>query len=67
MSIERRQYRVVPYKDGWGVETDGQLANMAYVTKEAAFEAVIAAAEVAMLDGAEVNIAVPGGAEGRWA
>ena len=49
------------------METDGRVSDMAYVTKEAAFEAAIAAAEVAMLDGAEVNIAVPGGAEGRWA
>lgn len=67
MISDKREYRVVPYQDGWGVETDGRVADLAYVTKEAAFEAAIAAAEVALLDGAEVRIAVPGGAEGRWA
>ena len=33
MSSAKREYRVVPYQDGWGVETDGRVADLAYVTE----------------------------------
>ncbi|MDQ0302653.1 hypothetical protein [Ancylobacter polymorphus] len=43
----------------WRVETDGE-AGMAYASKEAAFEAAVAAATNAIRDGYDVTITVPG-------
>lgn len=43
----------------WRVETDGE-AGMGYASKEAAFEAAVAAASNAIRDGYDVTITVPG-------
>ena len=67
MPAKEQNFRVVPKGDRWAVETNGIVAELAYVTKESAFEAIVAAAETAMLEGEAINIFVPGGAEGRWA
>ncbi len=52
-------YKVVPNEDGWSVEHDGA-RDGAYSTREAAFEAVVAAATGAIKSGHEITIAVPG-------
>mgnify|MGYP001206779531 CR=1 FL=1 len=52
-------YKVVPNEDGWSVEHDGS-RDGAYSTREAAFEAVVAAATGAIKSGHEITIAVPG-------
>ena len=52
-------YSVVPNGDGWSVEHDGDLTG-AYATKEAAFEAVAAAAANAIKSGHRISISVPG-------
>ncbi|MCK0207945.1 hypothetical protein MWN33_07845 [Starkeya koreensis] len=52
-------YRLTGREGEWRVETD-ELAGMAYASKEAAFEAAVAAASNAIRDGFEVIIAVPG-------
>ncbi len=43
----------------WGVLHDGEIRNE-YETKEAAFEAAIAAATLAIRQGHEVHVSVPG-------
>ena len=53
------QYSVVPVKDQWGVLHDGSVNNE-YATKEAAFEAAVAAASLAIREGHEVHVSVPG-------
>lgn len=52
------QYAIVPLRDQWGVLHDGDI-NGEYATKEAAFEAAIAAASLAMRQGHEVHVSVP--------
>jgi hypothetical protein len=52
-------YVIVPTEDGWAVEHDGAI-SMSYVTKEAAFEAAVPGASMALHDGHEVIIKVPG-------
>ncbi len=52
-------YKVVPNDDGWSVEHDSA-RDGTYSTREAAFEAVVAAATGAIKSGHEVAIAVPG-------
>ncbi|MBR0691804.1 hypothetical protein [Bradyrhizobium lablabi] len=59
------QYSVVPVKNEWGVLHDGNL-NGGYATKEAAFESAMAAASLAIRQGHEVHVSVPGSEdEGR--
>lgn len=53
------EYMIVPQADGWSVLHDGATPN-AYGTKEAAFEAAAAAASLAIRQGHEVHISVPG-------
>lgn len=52
-------YKVVPNGDGWSVDHDGD-RNGAYATKEAAFEAIVAAAANAIKSGHQISISVPG-------
>jgi hypothetical protein len=46
------QYAIVPLRDQWGVLHDGDV-NGEYATKEAAFEAAVSAASLAMRQGHE--------------
>jgi hypothetical protein len=63
--MSKAHYRIVKAADGWRVETDGQSGELSYVTKEAAFQAIVPAADAAMSDGLEIQIDIPGG-KGRW-
>ena len=53
------QYSIVEIRDRWGVLHDGNI-NGQYATKEAAFEAAAAAASLAIGQGHEVHLSVPG-------
>ncbi len=53
------QYAIVPVKGEWGVLHDGDVKNT-YATKEAAFESAVAAASLALREGHEVQVSVPG-------
>lgn len=57
-------YEVVGHEAQWRVAYEGE-RGMAYATKEAAFEAAVAAASNAMKDGHEVTIRVPGAVAGE--
>jgi hypothetical protein len=52
------QYAIVPVRNQWGVLHDGDV-NGEYATKEAAFEAAVSAASLAMRQGHEVHLSVP--------
>lgn len=52
-------YRIEPYQSGWGVTHDGATVGP-YETKEAAYEATVAAASIAMRDGHAIEITAPG-------
>lgn len=52
-------YNIQRYKDGWGVAHDGSTVGP-YETREAAFEATVAAASIAMREGHAVEITAPG-------
>jgi hypothetical protein len=52
------QSQIVPQGEEWGVLHDGYVKNR-YATKEAAFEAAVAAASLAIREGHEVHISVP--------
>ena len=52
------QYLVLPQGDEWGVLHDGDVKNT-YATKEAAFEAAVIAASLAIREGHEVHIGIP--------
>lgn len=53
------QYMITKRPDGWTVLHDGQSKND-YATKEAAFEAAVTAASLAIKEGHEVHVSVPG-------
>jgi phosphotransferase system HPr-like phosphotransfer protein len=53
------QYAVVAVGDQWGVLHDGDIKHE-YATKEAAFESAAAEASVAIRQGHEVHLSVPG-------
>jgi hypothetical protein len=53
------QYAVVAAGNGWTILHDGNVAN-SYATKEAAFEAAVVAASLAIREGHEVHVSVPG-------
>ena len=53
------QYSIVEVRDRWGVLHDGNI-NAEYATKEAAFEAAATAASLAIRQGHEVHVSVPG-------
>ncbi|MFB9270197.1 hypothetical protein ACFFWD_44940 [Bradyrhizobium erythrophlei] len=53
------QYSVIPVQNEWGVLHDGNV-NAGYATKEAAFESAMKAASLAIRQGHEVHVSVPG-------
>ncbi|MBW8884663.1 MAG: hypothetical protein JF612_07770 [Planctomycetia bacterium] len=53
------EYRVVSNGNRWSVLHDGAAANE-YASKEAAFESAVAAASLALREGHEVHVSVPG-------
>lgn len=62
-------YRIVGAQGAWRVAHDDETSSdetiMAYVTKEAAFEAAVSAASNAIRAGHEVSILVPGSYTGE--
>jgi uncharacterized protein (DUF58 family) len=52
-------YEIVGDAGEWRVSHDGRAENV-YETKEAAFEAAVAAASLALRQGHEVRVTVPG-------
>jgi hypothetical protein len=53
------QYAVTSVGDRWGVLHDGNVEGD-FATKESAFESAIAAASLAIRQGHEVHVSVPG-------
>jgi phosphotransferase system HPr-like phosphotransfer protein len=53
------EYKVVSKGSGWTVVHDGAAPNE-FASKEAAFESAIAAASLAIREGHEVHVSVPG-------
>ena len=60
------QYSIVSAQDQWSVLHDGKCEGE-YATKEAAFESAVAAASLAVRQGHEVHLSVPGREEGEAA
>jgi sarcosine oxidase gamma subunit len=58
------EYMIISKPDGWTVLHDGT-AQHDYDTKEAAFEAAVAAASLAIRQGHEVRVSVPGNDSGN--
>jgi hypothetical protein len=58
------EYMIVAQGDEWGVLHDGNIANR-YAIKEAAFEAAAVAASLAIREGQEVRLSVPGRSAGN--
>jgi hypothetical protein len=59
MRMGLAQYAIVPVEDRWGVLHDGDVEGD-FATKEAAFESAVAAASLAIREGHEVHLSVPG-------
>ena len=57
-------YKIESYQAGWGVSHDGETVGP-YETKEAAFEATVAAASMAMREGHAIEITAPARDEQR--
>lgn len=57
-------YAVVESNGGWSVLHDGN-AEGSYLSKESAFEAAVAAASLAVRQGHEVHVSVPGAGAGN--
>lgn len=55
----RAEYIVIANDAGWAIAHDGKVEGD-YATKEAAFEAAVATASLAIREGYEVHLAVPG-------
>jgi len=53
------QYAIVTVDDHWAILHDGDITGD-YVSKEAAFESAVAAASLALRQGHEVHLSVPG-------
>jgi len=53
------EYMIIAKGEGWSVLHDG-VARNDYVSKEAAFESAVAAASLALREGHEVHVSVPG-------
>jgi hypothetical protein len=53
------EYKILPRGEGWTIQHDGAAPND-YATKEAAFEAAVGAASLAIREGHEVRVTVPG-------
>jgi hypothetical protein len=58
------EYMVVSKGDGWTVLHDGAAAHD-FATKEAAFESAVAAPSLALREGHEVHVSVPGREPGK--
>ena len=56
---EQAIYEIIGTAGDWHVRHDGQAANV-YETKEAAFEAAVAAASLALRQGHEVRVSAHG-------
>jgi Uncharacterized protein conserved in bacteria (DUF2188) len=56
------RYEIVPVGKQWGVRHDGDV-NSTFATKESAFEWAAMAASLAIREGHEVHITVPGGGQ----
>jgi hypothetical protein len=52
-----QHFAIVPSNDGWGIELNGELGGD-YLTREAAFEAVVGDASNALRNGDKVEIIV---------
>ncbi|ETR76590.1 hypothetical protein X566_02260 [Afipia sp. P52-10] len=53
-------YRVLPVRKGeWGIDHDGKVTG-SYATREAAFEAAVASASLAIHEGHRVEVIVDG-------
>lgn len=59
------EYIVIANEAGWAIAHDGKVEGD-YATKEAAFEAAVATASLAIRQGYEVRLAVPGRATGSY-
>lgn len=59
MHMGLAQYAIVPVENHWSVLHDGDVEGD-FVTKEAAFESAAAAASLAIREGHEVHLSVPG-------
>lgn len=57
-------YSIVAIGKHWSILHDGNVEGD-YVTKESAFEAAVAAASLAIREGHEVHVSVPGREEGN--
>jgi phosphotransferase system HPr-like phosphotransfer protein len=57
------QYAIVAVGNEWGILHDGDIKSH-YATKEAAFESAAAEASLAIRQGHEVHLSVPGNEEG---
>jgi hypothetical protein len=66
-SMGLAQYSIVAVRDQWSILHDGEVSKMEYLTKEAAFEAAAAAASLAIRQGHEVHVSVPGREAGEAA
>ena len=62
--MELATYAIVAVGSRWGILHDGDVEGD-HVTKESAFEAAIAAASLAIREGHEVHVSVPGRDEGN--
>jgi hypothetical protein len=60
------QYAIIPVGEHWSVLHDGD-AHGDYATKESAFESASAAASLAIRQGHEVHVSVPGREPGEAA
>lgn len=63
--MEKAAYHIVRDGEQWVIKTEERVAGP-YLTKEAAFEAAVAAADAELAKGKEIELTVEGG-EGRWA
>jgi hypothetical protein len=57
-------YAIIERGNTWGVLHDGDVEGD-FATKESAFEAAVAAASLAIREGHEVHVSVPGRSEGN--
>jgi hypothetical protein len=59
-------FKIVPADGNWGIQQEAEVRG-SYATKEAAFEAIAAAASNAIKEGHEISIQIPGSPHGESA